>query len=604
MAAGVNITFKILYNGHVAMTGGQEIVGNLAVADLTRQLEAEGVRKTVIVAEETRAYRDRSRLARNVEIRGRGELKDVLWRLEREPGVTALIYDQECAAEKRRARTRGKAPEPLERLVIHEEVCEGCGDCVSESNCMSLQPVMTEFGEKMRIHQPSCNQDYTCAFGDCPSFVSVRLKPGTGLRKPPVPDLPETEAPEPARKPDTAEVWRIVSAGVGGTGVITVNALLAAAASIEGSQVVTLDETGLAQKGGAVVSHVTLSRSRGDFPARINAGKADLLLGFDLLAAAHPRNLQCADPERTAAVLNVDVAPHAGVAPMPKDLLDRVASSTRPDPIAVPATAMAEALFGSHLAANIFLLGVAYQTGLVPLSAGAIEAAIRLNGVAVEQNLQAWRWGRKYREDRAWVERYVKTEATKPAADPVELRAAELTAYQNAAYARQYREFVDWVGRQAPALRDVVARNLYKLMAYKDEYEVARLLTRPAFERRLAEQWEAIESIRYHLHPPLLLALGLKRKLKLGSWFRLPLRLLAACKFLRGTPADPFGYTAHRREERELIRWYRELVEAIAMADSDPDRALEIAALPEQIRGYGDVKAKSAAQARQRARPQ
>jgi indolepyruvate ferredoxin oxidoreductase len=599
VASGVNITYKILYNGHVAMTGGQAAFGALPIPQLTKKLEAEGVKRIVVLAEDVDKYAQGPALAANAELRDREELPRTLRELEQIAGVTVIIYDQQCAAEKRRMRSRGKLAEPTLRLVIHEEVCEGCGDCVRASNCMSLQPVATELGQKMRIHQSSCNKDYTCALGDCPSFVSVNLKPGTGLRRRLLPDLPSIDVPAPRLRASAANGYRILGPGVGGTGVVTINALLATAAWIDGLSVATLDQTGTAQKGGAVVSHLLLSERLIDTPAKVNTGAADLILGFDLIGSVNPEHLKTALPGRTTAVLNADVAPTLdsirGRAPATGSarLLDLMDAATgRGRNIAVPAGRLAEALFGSHMFANILLTGVAYQAGLIPISLDAIDQAIALNGVDAEKNRAAFAWGRQYYEQPDWVE--AQAQPAREDAGALD-RAAELRDYQNDAYAREYQEFIARI--EDETLRDVVARNLYKLMAYKDEYEVARLLTKPAFERSLRETWEAVESISYNLHPPLLRRWGVERKLKLGAWFRTPLLILKRLKFLRGTAFDIFGYAAHRREERGLISWYRDLIEQAVTADNLP-LALEIAALPDQIRGYEQIKTDNIARVR------
>ena len=596
IASGLNITYKILYNGHVAMTGGQAAQGALPIPQLTKKLESEGVRKTIILAEDTERYRN-VELAANAEVRDRLELERTLAEIEKVPGVTAMIYDQECAAEKRRKRSRGKYAEPTVRLMIHEEVCEGCGDCVKQSNCMSLTPIQTDRGQKMKIHQSSCNKDYSCALGDCPSFVTVNIKEGTGLRRKPLPQLPSTDVPPPAEVAPIGDGYRIVMPGIGGTGVVTINALLATAAWIDGLHVATLDQTGSAQKGGAVVSHLLLSRRPVEAPNRINIGNADVVLGFDLLGVANQETIKFASPEKTTAVLNTNLTPTIEVirnrAPLmgPEKMLEQVNSVTRRGRnIVVDANRVAEGLFGSHLAVNLFMVGVAYQGGLIPLSLEAIEKAIRLNEVDVEKNLQVFEWGRKYYHDAKSVESILAGPAAKTKT-PFD-RAAELTAYQNAAYARQYSEFVAEVARKAPALEETVARNLYKLMAYKDEYEVARLLTKPEFERQIRETWAEVESVSYNLHPPMLRRFGAKRKLKLGSWFRTPLRILASMKGLRGGALDIFGYSSHRREERALIAWYRELIAQTInrLTEENLAQALEIAALPDQIRGYERVK--------------
>lgn len=610
IAAQVNITFKILYNGHVAMTGGQDVAGVLPVPQLTQKLQAEGVRKTVVLAEDMTKYSG-IQLATNAELRGRDELPRTLAELEKIPGVTVIVYDQECAAEKRRKRSRGKLAEPPVRLIINEEVCEGCGDCVRQSNCMSLTPVATEFGQKMRIHQASCNKDYTCALGDCPSFVTVKLQPGTGLRKRTLPDLPPASVPAPANIVPIGDGYRILCPGIGGTGVVTINALLATAAWIDGLSVVTLDQTGAAQKGGAVVSHLLLTRQPAEAPAKTNSANADLILGFDLIGVATPENLKCAAPGRTVAVVNTGLIPTMDAirsrSPLmgPQAMIDALNEVTRPGHnLFLDAGRIAEALFGTHLAVNLFLTGVAWQAGLIPVSCGAIEEAIRWNGVGTDRNLLVFLWGRKYYQDAAWVQQFVEPETQTRAAagDPLALRAAELTSYQDSAYARQFLEFVAEVAQRAPALHDTVARNLYKLMAFKDEYEVARLLTRPAFERSVRDMWEAPKSISYNLYPPMLRRLGVRGKIRFGPWFRLPLRLLASLKWLRGTPLDVFGYSRHRRNERALIQWYRDLIgQVMDHAAADPSLALEIAALPDQIRGYEEIKEQSVARVKRTA---
>ncbi len=594
IAAGVNITFKILLNGHVSMTGGQLVMGALPVPALTRKLEAEGVKRTVVLTEDTSRYID-VELAANAVLRDRGELERTLAELEKVAGVTVLIYDQECAAEKRRARSRGKQVEPVKRLVIHQEVCEGCGDCVKASNCMSLHPVSTELGQKIQIHQSSCNKDYSCAIGDCPSFLTVKIKPGTGLAKRPVPSLPSADITAPANPVQTGEGYRIVMPGMGGTGVLTINALLATAASLEGKQLLTLDQTGLAQKGGAVVSSIVIADHPIEASARINAGNADLILGFDLLGVLSAETAKCAHPSRTVAVINTQLTPtHDSIRSLtvlqgPERLIHHINQITKPGRnIFVDASRLADRLFGSHLQVNIFLLGVAFQAGLIPLAAESLQEAVRLNQVDVEKNLQAFLWGRKYYSDAAWVERQISPGVVKRAEID---RVRELALYQNEAYARSYQDFVRMVEARAPALKDTVARNLYKLMAYKDEYEVARLLTNPEREAAVSGMWEAAESISYNLHPPFLRKFGVKRKLQLGPWFRIPLRMLAKLKVLRGTPLDLFGITAHRRNERSLASWYRKLVEDVI--SNQPSDALEIVALPEQIRGFEGIKEES-----------
>ncbi len=601
VAAGVNITYKILYNGAVAMTGGQQPSGALPVPALTHKLEAEGVCKTVVLTDSLEKYNGVP-LAANTTLRHRDALAEVMRELEQILGVTVIIYDQLCAAEKRRLRARRKLEEPTVRVVINEAVCEGCGDCVRQSNCMSLYPVQTEFGPKTRIHQSSCNKDYSCVLGDCPSFVTVTLKPGTGLRKKTVPNLPAAEVPEPRSKVSAGEGYAILAPGIGGTGVVTINALLATAAWLDGISAITLDQTGLAQKGGAVVSSIILSDRPIEAAAKIGFGNADLILGFDLLGAASADNLSRAHPSRTMAVINTaeiptgDVVRGRAVLYGPSRAVDIIEGCTRKGRnIYVDANRIAEALFASHLAANVFLLGVAYQGGLIPLSAQSLEQAIRLNAVEIERNLEAFLWGRKYYQNAPAVEELLAPQTTTEPPAFLDRRVTELAQYQNTKYAEQYRAFVNQVAAREPALAEQVARNLFKLMAYKDEYEVARLLTQPEFERQARAMWESCESISYNLHPPLLRAIGLKNKLKLGPWFRPVLRLLAGLKVLRSTSLDPFGYAALRREERALIVWYRNLVQEVLehIAPANLSLAIEIAILPGQIRGYEQIKMSS-----------
>jgi indolepyruvate ferredoxin oxidoreductase len=607
VAAGVNITYKILYNGHVAMTGGQHAEGALPIPQLTKKLEAEGVRKIVVLAEDVTRY-EGVILASNCELRDRSELPRTLSELEKVKGVTAIIYDQECAAEKRRKRSRGKLAEPTKRLVIHEEVCEGCGDCVKQSNCMSLMPVATELGQKMKIHQSSCNKDYTCSLGDCPSFVTINIKQGSGLKKRTIPKLPPAEVGKPAQMaPIGPDGYRILAPGIGGTGVVTVNALLATAAWIDGLSVITLDQTGSAQKGGAVVSHLLISEKPIEAPARINWGNADVVLGFDVMGVASTDNLKCLSPDKTSVVLNTSLVPTVDhirnrVIMGPELMIDKIdkASKGRGHNIFVDANRLAEALFGSHLAVNIFLTGVAWQAGLIPISLAALEEAVQLNGVDIEKNLQVFSWGRKYYSDAKWVDSHVQQQQQQAPEKPNLDRVAKLEQYQNAQYANKFREFVDDIARKAPALRDAVERNLYKLMAIKDEYEVARLLTDPAFEEQVRGMWQEPESIGYNLHPPLLRQFGFHKKIQMGAWAKPFLKILASLKALRGGPLDVFGYSAHRRMERSLIGWYQDLVQS-TLQRLTPDNvkvALEIVSIPDQIRGYEQIKEANVAKAK------
>ncbi len=618
--SGVNITFKILHNGVVAMTGGQDAAGGLPIPAMTRELEACGVKRTLILSDEPEKYQGVEGLAANVEIRDRDTLEQSLRELEKIPGATALIYDQMCANEKRRRRSRGKMPQPTRRLMIHERVCEGCGDCIRKSNCVSLEPYATEYGPKTRILQSSCNVDESCLLGECPSFIEVEIEEGSGLKRRKPPELPAAEVPTPAPVEWGPGAYHILMPGVGGTGVVTINALLSTAAVLDGLNVVTLDQTGLAQKGGAVVSHLALSREPFEASQRISYGAADLLLGFDSLGAASPGNLERCDPERTVAVVNSHQTPtgksiRAGLVELapPGGLEGRIADWTRVrENLYLDATRLAEDLFGSHLQANLFLVGAAWQRGLIPLSAEAIETAIRLNGVAAERNIQAFSWGRAYAEDPARVEALAN--GAPPPKPPesldqlIERRTGELVEYQSAAYAAEYRRTVERVreaerrlGAADEALTEAVARQLFKLMAYKDEYEVARLLVDPAFEKQMAETFDKPKSFAYRLHPPLLRRFGVNKKIRLGAWSRPLLKMLAACKGLRGTGFDPFGRMPARKFERELIGWYRDALDRLLahLTAANRAQAVVIARAPEDIRGYEEVKEASAKKVRE-----
>ncbi len=614
VAAGVDITFKILYNDAVAMTGGQHAAGALPVPALTRELEAQGIRRIVVLSDDPSRYQGESSLAPSAEFRPREELEEVLAELEKVKGVSVMIYDQLCAAEKRRRRNRGVLPKPTRRILINERVCEGCGDCVAQANCVSLLPVDTEYGPKTRVHQSSCNADYTCTWGDCPSFVSVEIEPGSDLRRKPLPELPELRLPEPERKASPGNGYHILMPGVGGTGVVTINALLATAARMDGLHAITLDQTGVAQKGGAVVAHITISESRIEASQRIPPGCADVLLGFDLVGAAFQKNLQFCDPERTVALVNskeilTGEAIRKGLTVLSPDgaYHDAIRRGTRSeDSEFVNASVLAETLFGGHIFSNLFLVGVAYQKGLLPLSADAIEQAVRLNGVAVNRNLEVFAWGRQYARDPALMQPYLPAAPTAFVPQSLEAlvedREQELAAYQSPAYAAQFRRVVDRVREAESRVRPgsetlarAVAWNLHKLMAYKDEYEVARLLTDPSFDEQVASTFTRPLRVVYHLHPPLLRWLGFRDKMVFGPWIRPFLRVLASGKILRGTPFDPFGWLASRREERALVKWYRELVDGLLerLDEESVDDATEIASAPREIRGYEEIKRQS-----------
>ncbi|HSE93866.1 MAG TPA: indolepyruvate ferredoxin oxidoreductase family protein, partial [Methylomirabilota bacterium] len=629
VAAGTNVTYKILYNSAVAMTGGQDAAGAMPVPELTRMLDAEGVRKVLVITDEPDKYPKGTRWAAGVEVWHRDRLDEAQRMLRETPGVTALIYDQRCAAEKRRLRKRGKLPDPAMRVYINEAVCEGCGDCGVKSNCLSVHPVETEFGRKTQIHQSSCNKDYSCLDGDCPSFLTVVPLGAPRKKQKPVFEA-SGELPEPALK--VSRQCNVFMMGIGGTGVVTVNQILGTAALLDGKQVRGLDQTGLSQKGGPVVSHLKIYERPEEVSNKVGAGEADTYIGFDILVATSPQNLDHARPDKTIAVVSTSKVPTGAMVtstevqfPETGGLLTSINRVTRKDEnVFLDALGLAERLFGDHMAANLIALGAAYQAGAIPVGATAIEEAIALNGVSVPMNTQAFRAGRLAVIAPEQVQ--TRPAQERPGAARVELslhrhpelqsrvdevakggelrrlldvRVPELVAYQDVAYARQYVEFVKWVReaeqRAVPGdtrLSEAVARHLYKLMAYKDEYEVARLHLANDLAAQLAAEYPDGVKVRYRLHPPLLRALGLRRKIELGPWFNGALRLLVALRGLRGRALDPFGYAEVRRVERELIGEYRALVEKslVALSPESYERAVKLAGLPDLIRGYEDIK--------------
>jgi indolepyruvate ferredoxin oxidoreductase len=611
IASGVNLTYKLLYNHTVAMTGGQDVSGALTVPELTRLLAAEGVAKTIVTTEEPRRYRG-ERLAAGAEVRPRERFKEAEAELAATPGVTVLIHDQQCAAEKRRLRKRGRLPTPNLQVAINERVCEGCGDCGRKSNCLSVLPVETEFGRKTRIHAPSCNTDLTCLEGDCPSFMLIR-NAGVGARAEIAP--PPFTLPEPRRVSSA----RIRLAGIGGTGVVTVSQVLGIAATLEGKHVTSLDQTGLAQKGGSVVSDVGISTTPLDGAMKAPAGAVDLYLALDLLSATAARNLVGCDPERTRAVISTNVTPTGEMvvdSERPAPAADALAASVDAVTVAaenvrLDAEGLALDLFGDSMPASVIALGAAYQLGALPVSARAITRALQLNGTAVDANVAAFEWGRAVVVAPEEVER-----ARRPAEPDelpiapaaaelvgrdvdgelrrlLEVRASDLIGYQNLRYARRYVAFVERVREHAAsrvsdheAIAEAVARHLYKLMAYKDEYEVARL--------HLAERARIgpDAKITWKLHPPVLRALGMQRKLSFGEWFVPAFRVLRALRRLRGTRFDVFGLAKVRRVERALIGEYQQAVlEALDhLSAGTRDLVLELCELPDLVRGYEDIK--------------
>ncbi|MYD10873.1 MAG: indolepyruvate ferredoxin oxidoreductase family protein [Chloroflexi bacterium] len=632
VAAGTNVTYKILYNSAVAMTGGQAADGLMPVPEMTHLLYAEGVSKTIVVSDDPAKFAPDANWAPGAEVWERERMEEAQLLLREIPGVTALIYDQECAANLRRKRRRGLAADPTLRIVINEAVCEGCGDCGAVSNCLSVQPVETEFGRKTQIHQSSCNKDYTCLEGNCPAFMSVipSALPQRQSAKPAF--RVERTLAEPQRQEHIAGgTANVLMMGIGGTGVVTANQVLATAAALDGYHVRSLDQTGLSQKGGPVVSNLKITASPIEFAPKIGAAATDAFLAFDALTATAAKNLVRADPQRSVAIVSTSKVPTGAMVrdttveyPEADHLLEIINRATRAgDNVFFDALGLAEALFGDHMMANFIVVGAAYQAGLLPMSADAIERAIELNGVKVEDNQHAFRAGRLAVADRDWlssldlkragematVSRGERSTAAQALIDElpadgelkrlVEIRVPELFAYQNVAYARRYVDDLQrvYAAEQAACpgqtdLSEAVARYLFKLMAYKDEYEVARLSLKPEARDAISAQFGARARVSYHLQPPLLKALGLKRKLQVGRWFDGVYRVLRGLRFLRGTAFDPFGYDKVRRVERELIAQYRRLVFG-ALDDLSAEnyaRAVELARLPDMIRGYDEVK--------------
>jgi indolepyruvate ferredoxin oxidoreductase len=630
VAAGHNITYKILYNSAVAMTGGQEPAGALEIPALTRMLEAEGVRRIVVTTDNPDSYRN-ARLAAGTRVVSSDRLIEAQTDLRGVTGVSVLIHDQECAAELRRRRKRGKAATPDTRVLINPRVCEGCGDCGQKSNCLSVVAVETEFGTKTQIHQESCNFDQSCLQGQCPAFVTVTVSDfDSRTPTPPVPDLDDTDLPAPTIPTASAVTdFSMRVTGIGGTGVVTVSQIVAMAALLEGYQVTGIDQTGMAQKGGPVVSDLKISSRGVERSSKLAEGECDLYLVADLLTGVEPMNLAAAATARTTAVVSTSrvapgeligkpFTPFPDVAPM----VSRIGATTRPGGLVIlDALAVSNRLFGNDVSANLVLLGAAFQAGVLPVSATAIERAIGRNGVAVAANVQAFRRGRQAvaaPDDLATALALDRMDAAPEAPGRVDdelidavpepddellrllsIRVTDLAAYQDRAYARRYVQAVR-AAREAELRTGVpgcvysaaVARYLYKLMAYKDEYEVARLSrgvwAGPLVRDTLGRRGRA----SLNLLPPTLTRFGLKRKVRFGPGFRWLFGLLYRARVLRGTPFDPFGRHPIRRLERRLVGEYIELIEAtnVALDTASLDWAIARASAPDLIRGFDEVK--------------
>jgi indolepyruvate ferredoxin oxidoreductase len=624
VAAKANITYKLLYNATVAMTGGQDAVGSLDVPTITKILQLQGVARVLITTEDVEKY-ERSTLAPGVEVWDRSRIVEAQEMLAKVPGVTVLIHDQACAAENRRDRKRGLLPTPKFRVLINERVCEGCGDCGEKSNCLSVQPIDTPFGRKTHIDQTSCNFDYSCLQGDCPSFATVELEPRAKDSSLGRNDVDPKVLPDPTRK--VADDCTIRIPGIGGTGVVTVAQILGTAAMLSGRHVRGLDQTGLSQKAGVVVSDLQITTDSAAPTNKATNGSVDVFIAFDLLGAASDAQLSGASIDRTVVVGSTSstATGHKVVHPeLPSPSLDELrtridAMSRSSENVWIDTAAVTEAIFGDTTMANILQFGVAYQSGLIPISSADIERAIELNGVAVERNISAFRYGRLWVIDPSKIpNRYASIpakliaeksrflspslvarvdEVTSDDAFRALLRSRteDLVDYQSAAYATRYLSDVERVAARENAvvpgsfqLTKAVATYLHKLMAYKDEYEVARLLLLPESVDAVRAMGGSPKSLRWHLHPPMLRSLGMSNKLKLGHSFRPALTTLRRMKRLRGTPLDVFGYTDLRKQERALINEYRGVVDELlaSLTPGNTDAAVAIASLPDLIRGY------------------
>ncbi len=662
VAAGVNVTYKLLYNGAVAMTGGQHPEGQLPVPAVAATLKSQGVAEVLITTDDVERYAGLV-LPEGVEVWGRERLIEAQERLARVKGTTVLIHDQACAAEARRARKRGRVATPRQRVVINHRLCEGCGDCGRVSNCLSVEPVMTPFGRKTAIDQTSCNLDYSCLEGDCPSFMTVMLPEAAPVAKSPAgvapakrvrrafPVPPECFAPITRLVPDDEFAVRVT--GIGGTGVVTVSQVLGTAAMLDGFHVRGLDQIGLSQKAGPVVSDLRLSRNAPTATSRIGEGQADLLLAFDQLVAASEKGLLTADRDRTTVVGSTSASPTGDMITHPElempgadRLIKRIADATRSQAgFWADAAAATQDLFGSTTTANFFVVGMAVQAGCLPIDAGKLEEAIRLNGVSVESNLAAFRWGRVQIAEpdalaharRASGEIEGQLAAVMPAAvsagsrpsleagrriaalagsssplaRELERYAVELEAFGGALHAsgsrrRAISNWLDVLDRVAyterailaagelgrDALLTAVAAAHFKLLAYKDEYEIARLMTDEEGTAAAREVAGGRGKIAWRLHPPILRAMGLDRKIAIGAWATPLVRVLARLRFLRGTPFDLFGYAEVRREERRLPGEYVAVLDRVLplLTRENHAGAIALAELPDRVRGYEQIK--------------
>jgi indolepyruvate ferredoxin oxidoreductase len=627
IAAGVNVTFKVLYNDAVAMTGGQHVDGNLTVPQIAAELLAEGCKKVAVVTDEPQKYGASAGFPPQVQVWHRDDYDRVQREFREIEGTSAIIYDQTCASEKRRRRKRNAFPDPAKRAFINDLVCEGCGDCGVKSNCVSVVPLETEFGRKRRIDQSSCNKDYSCVNGFCPSFVTVH---DAGVRKGKGGSAQQAETAFPALTepalPPLDQPFAVLVTGVGGTGVVTIGAIVGMAAHLEGKGFSSLDMAGLAQKGGAVWSHLQIAARPDDIKTvRLGSGGANLVLGCDLMVSASQKTMDAAREGATRMLVNThqqitgEFTRNVDFSFPAQSLRRTIARGVGERQVEfVDATRIATALMGDSIATNMFMLGFAYQKGLLPVSAAAIERAIELNGAAVKMNQAAFLWGRRMATEPATVERLAvsgepakaSTQVSQSLEEMVQRRIEFLTAYQDAAYAERYARVVERARKEEQkkakgltGLTEAVARCYFKLMAYKDEYEVARLYADPAFMQKVQAQFEDGYKLRFHLAPPLLARRNEKGELvkrEYGAWMMPAFKLLAKLRFLRGGALDIFGYTAERRTERRLIEDYERTVDELlsTLTADNHATAVQIASIPEDIRGFGHVKARNLAAAK------
>jgi indolepyruvate ferredoxin oxidoreductase len=625
VSSGVNITYKVLYNDAVAMTGGQPIDGELSVDDLIHQLRGEGVRRIALVSSHPQSWRGHFSAIPGYSLHHRDEMDALQRELREYKGTSVIVFQQTCAAEKRRRRKKGLLEDPAKRLFINDAVCEGCGDCSLKSNCLSVLPKETELGRKRQIDQSACNKDYSCANGFCPSFVTVM---GGKLRKPDGVEGNVDDLFDPLPKPTLPSLdkpWNTVVTGVGGTGVLTITALVAMAAHIEGKGCATMNQTGLAQKFGAVVSHVRVSQQQQQIRAvRIPAGEADLLLGCDLVVTATYEAMGKVAKGRTHAVVNDAEVPTSAFildpdAKFPTTAMkDKVTTEIGDQGCHfINSTQIATRLLGDSIGGNLFLLGFAWQRGLVPVSAEALNEAIELNGVAVEFNKQAFLWGRRCADQPDKVLSLIEP-AQPDAQAPVTLdelladRRQRLVEYQDEAYAALYEQRIGLVRAADPqadrqgSITELAVRSLHKLMAYKDEYEVARLYSNGDFLHKVAQQFEGDYKLRFNMAPPLLArrdpSTGELKKREFGSWMMRAFSLLARCRRLRGGALDIFGYSAERQQERRDIDDYVQLLDKVMpqVNDGNYATAQQLAGLPGFLRGYGHIKDRNREELQQR----